>query len=158
MKKVDLTGRTYGRLKVLYELSEGYDRKYHCLCECGNTTDVLAGNLRRQTKSCGCLRLERVKEVATLHGMTRSRTHNSYTNMKGRCLNPNHDAYKNYGGRGITICERWLHSFENFLADMGERPENKSLDRKEVNGNYEPSNCRWATRKEQANNTRRVSG
>ncbi len=78
--------------------------------------------------------------------------YNSYRAMKGRCLNKNNDRYKNYGDRGITVCDRWLNSFENFFEDMGPRPDGTTLDRENVNGNYEPSNCRWATRYEQINN------
>lgn len=86
----------------------------------------------------------------------KSRTHRSWDHMLQRCLNPSNDSYKNYGGRGIRICERWM-VFENFFADMGSRPPNKTLDRKDNNGNYEPGNCRWATPKQQMNNTRRNS-
>lgn len=93
-----------------------------------------------------------------LHGHARGKctpTYESWSAMKSRCNNPNHDSWKNYGGRGITVCDRWLHSFENFLADMGERPEGKTLDRfPNRDGNYEPSNCRWATVAEQNANRR----
>lgn len=96
--------------------------------------------------------------MKTKHGHTgrnwKSPTYYSWSKMKERCLNPNHEKYSNYGGRGIKVCERWM-SFENFLADMGERPYGKTLDRKEVNGNYEPENCRWATAKQQRRNQRK---
>lgn len=88
------------------------------------------------------------------HGMVGTRTHKTWTSMKGRCRNPNDAMWKYYGARGITVCARWL-KFENFYADMGERPEGKTLDRIDVNGHYEPGNCRWATPLEQRHNQRR---
>lgn len=88
------------------------------------------------------------------HGMTKTPTWVSWDSMKQRCLNENHKSHKDYGGREITICERWLDSFENFFADMGERPKGTTLDRKDTNGNYEPGNCRWASSKVQGNNKR----
>lgn len=88
------------------------------------------------------------------HGMWDSPTYKSWAMMKQRCMNPNYNIYERYGARGISVCEEWM-TFEGFLKDMGMRPENTSLDRIDVNGNYEPSNCRWATTEEQMNNTRR---
>lgn len=99
-------------------------------------------------KSCGCLS----KNNGTKHGFVDSRTYNSWTTMKARCLNKNHDSYKSYGGRGIRVCLRWIDSFVNFLDDMGVRPEGMTLDRINPNGDYEKENCKWSTDIEQANN------
>jgi len=128
-----------------------------CACDCGTLAVVKAHNLQRgATKSCGCLRREIAAPLRRkpLHGMTGTRTFLSWVAMNSRCSNPNATHYQYYGGRGIAVCDRWRGDFQAFLADMGERPEGRTLDRIDVDGNYEPSNCRWATPVEQAANKR----
>lgn len=154
-----VAGQVVGRLTVLER--KGTNRHGHpvwlCRCECGVEKRLTSCNLSgsRPVRSCGCLRRDFGKQGThghTLNGK-RSPTYNSWRSMRRRCNSPNYRQYNLYGGRGITICPRW-DSFENFLADMGERPEGTSLDRIDHDGNYEPSNCRWATPKEQAANRR----
>jgi len=137
----NLAGQRFGKL-VVVDRADGY--KWNCLCDCGQSKSVDTWNLTsgRQT-SCGCVRRR--------HGMHQSATYRSWTSMMDRCRNPNHVAFHRYGGRGIAVCERW-HDFRCFLEDMGERPEDRTLDRVDNDGPYEPGNCRWATASEQSKN------
>jgi len=157
---IDLHGKRFGRLVVL--LYAGYrkatkDLLWLCQCDCGERSVVRGVSLvHNDTKSCGCGFIDAVRRHGHTKNGTRSRTMSSYWAMRKRCEDPKDVGYKNYGGRGIKICDRWLgtHGFEQFLADMGKRPIGRTLDRKDVNGNYELSNCRWATPKQQTGNRR----
>lgn len=169
-KLIDLTGQIFDRLTVIEYMGRDKYRNsiWLCLCDCNNEKIVSGYNLKRgNTKSCGCLQIEIITKVGKNnrshgHSINRktSKTYSSWRHMKERCTNPNNKDYQNYGGRGITVCERWLekdNGFQNFLEDMGECPLGLSLDRidnnKLING-YSPENCKWSTPKEQANNQR----
>lgn len=145
-------GNKYGRFTVIEALHEKQNRYWLalCRCDCGTEKVVAHASLNHgRSKSCGCLS----KELPTFHGMRDTPTYQSWAHMIQRCFNPNSTSWDDYGGRGITTCERWK-SFQNFYADMGIRPDGQSIDRKDTNGNYEPSNCRWATDLEQHQNIR----
>lgn len=149
----NLTGTKVGLLTPK-EIVARNPVRWLCECECGNTTVVRSDHLCQQKiKSCGCLRREFGKRSFPRHGMTDSPTWSSWKGLFERCNNPKSPGYKNYGGRGVSICDRW-QVFENFYEDMGDRPEGATLDRIDVNGNYEPGNCRWATMKQQQRNRR----
>ena len=151
---IDRVGQRFGRLTVISRVKvvPNYQTRWVCKCDCGSPTEVIAGNLTRgHTQSCGCVQ----KESRIKHGKSTSFEYSVWSNLITRCNYPTHKSYKNYGGRGVSVCERWK-SFDNFYADMGNAPSNKhSIDRKEVNGDYTPENCKWSNRNEQSANTRR---
>jgi hypothetical protein len=147
-----LTGHKSGRLTVRSFMGMRKGRAtWLCDCACGGTTTVSGHKLASgQTRSCGCLKIKHGK--AKLRG--RSPEYVTWLDMKARCTDPSHISYKNYGGRGITVCPEWLMSFKAFYRDLGQRPSGLTLDRIENNGNYEPGNCKWSTRAEQNRNAR----
>lgn len=148
----DLVGQRFGRLLAVERIRDTNVTYYRCVCDCGKVKFVQHVNLRI-AKSCGCYRTELLRTVNIRHGMKKTPTWRSWNAMRYRCRNEKSRDYSRYGGRGIVICDRW-DVFENFLADMGERPDGTTLDRQNVNGHYEPGNCRWATPVEQSNNKR----
>lgn len=160
-KLIDLTGKTFSRLTVIRRTTsistQTTQAVWLCRCACGNMTTVVSDNLRsKNTESCGCYRNEQNAVRSSTHGMSNVPEYGVWIDIKSRCYNKNVECYENYGGRGITVCDSWLNSFDNFIRDMGKRPNSKyEIDRKDNNGNYSPDNCRWVTTKINTRNQRR---
>lgn len=155
--RINMIGSKFSRLTVISQY--GNDKRgeilWMCDCDCGGKVIALGGNLRSGgTKSCGCFNNDRIANLNRRHDMSNTRMFRIWVGIRKRCTNPNSKSYEDYGGRGITICERW-DSYENFYEDMKQGYDsNLTLEREDVNGNYEPSNCTWSTPKEQARNKR----
>lgn len=151
-------GQVFGRLTVTGDAGRNGrgERMVSCVCSCGNTKDVIRYSLTSGgTRSCGCLLRETAAKKSTTHGLSKRPEYGVWLAMVSRCHNARDVAFGRYGGRGITVCDRWRSSLENFISDMGNRPPDMDIDRIDNNGNYEPGNCRWVTHKENCRNTRR---
>lgn len=159
MKRIDISGQVFGRLRVIryYGTNKNGKALWECLCDCGKTTICIGENLKNGvTRSCGCLRKEIETTVNVTHGMSRIRPYKIWVDMKKRCNNPKNKEYPNYGGRGIKVCVEWENDFPTFYkwAISNGYDDSLTIDRKDVNGNYCPENCRWSTLIEQGRNKR----
>lgn len=157
---IDITNTRFSRLTALEPLRSGKNGIiWRCRCDCGNEIEVKTSLLRNgNTKSCGCARKDSLRKLMTTHGATHNRTktptYESWRAMRARCELPKNSNWKYYGGRGIRVCDEW-RDFAAFLADMGERPPGHTIERKDVNGNYEPGNCVWLPKENQSKNRRK---
>lgn len=151
----DNVGKRFGKIYTKEIIREKWKKpKYLCVCDCGKEKLIDSGSVKRGADSCGCFTSQKITNSNRVHGMSRTKIHSIWKAMKQRCLNPKNQRYKDYGGRGISICDRWL-DFQNFYEDVGDYPIGMTLDRRNNDKGYSPENCRWITYRDNNNNTRR---